>query len=124
MSADPSVCCLQLITMLGRINMHEVLAHKWIFVHTHDGVQAAVTAMQQLDGGEGGYSCTSGPAGDVQSRLGCKDVVPEVQDERSGLGHTAEGIEMASSSMASGSNPDLNVVVSGSNHSSPAGHAL
>lgn len=40
--------------MLNRINTSEVLDNNWIFVHTHDGVQAAVRGMNALESGEAG----------------------------------------------------------------------
>lgn len=40
--------------MLNRINTDEFLDNRWIFVHTHDGVQAAVRAIDAAEGGEGG----------------------------------------------------------------------
>jgi len=43
---------MQIVRMLERIHIYEVLPRKWIFVHTHDGVQAALAAM---DDGENGF---------------------------------------------------------------------
>lgn len=40
--------------MLNRIGISEVLDNNWIFVHTHDGVQAAIRGMNALEGGEAG----------------------------------------------------------------------
>jgi hypothetical protein len=37
--------------MLERIHIHDELPRKWVFVHTHDAVRAALGA---LDGGESG----------------------------------------------------------------------
>jgi nucleoside-diphosphate-sugar epimerase len=39
--------------MLERIHFYEELPRKWVFVHTHDAVRAALDA---LDGGETGGS--------------------------------------------------------------------
>jgi hypothetical protein len=42
--------------MLERINIYEVVPRNWVFVHTYDGVRAAVAA---LDDGENGFSAAS-----------------------------------------------------------------
>jgi hypothetical protein len=39
--------------MLERIHIYDVLPRKWVFVHTHDGVRAALAS---LDDGENGFS--------------------------------------------------------------------
>jgi nucleoside-diphosphate-sugar epimerase len=44
---------LQLMRMLERIHFYDELPRKWVFVHTHDAVRAALDA---LDGGETGGS--------------------------------------------------------------------
>lgn len=126
---DPEVCLLflQLITMLGRINMHEVLPHKWIFVHTHDGVQAAVKAMNAMDGGEGGFSI---PASYNAATTNLKDVGDLPQGIGRNLSHISESYEIGSSSSASGSGDgsgaDLSVdvqVAGGSDSSAYRRHA-
>lgn len=43
----------QIVRMLERIHIYEVLPRKWVFVHTHDGVR---TALASLDDGENGFS--------------------------------------------------------------------
>lgn len=43
---------MQIVRMLERIHIYEVLPRKWIFVHTHDGVRAALAG---LDDGENGF---------------------------------------------------------------------
>lgn len=59
-------CCLppcfcpvsapQIVRMLERINIYEVVPRKWVFVHTYDGVRAA---MAGLDDGENGFSASA-----------------------------------------------------------------
>lgn len=39
--------------MLERIHIYDVLPRKWVFVHTHDGVRAALTALEVGDSGKG-----------------------------------------------------------------------
>jgi hypothetical protein len=46
--------------MLERIHIYEVLPRKWVFVHTHDGVRAALAS---LDDGENGFSADLGTMG-------------------------------------------------------------
>lgn len=52
----------QIVRMLERINIYEVLPRKWVFVHTHDGVRAALAA---LDDGENGFAAQHNGAGKV-----------------------------------------------------------
>ena len=65
-----SACALQIVRMLERIHIYDVLPRRWVFVHTHDGVRAAVAA---LDDGENGMKA------DVTEPLGLqsKDVSRE-----------------------------------------------
>lgn len=86
--------------MLGRINMHEVLPHEWIFVHTHDGVQAAVKAMNAVECGEAGYSI---PAGHITVATHHKDVDSGRLAVGRDLSHISEDFELGSASSASGS---------------------
>jgi hypothetical protein len=41
--------------MLERIHIYDVLPRQWVFVHTHDGVRAALAA---LDDGENGLTAS------------------------------------------------------------------
>lgn len=44
----------QIMRMLDRIHIYEVLPRQWVFVHTHDGVRAALAELAAQDGGENG----------------------------------------------------------------------
>lgn len=54
-AACPALSCAQIVRMLERINIYEVVPRKWVFVHTYDGVRAA---MAGLDDGENGFSAS------------------------------------------------------------------
>lgn len=49
----PSYWCVQIVRMLERINIYDVLPRKWVFVHTHDGVRAALAALEVGADGKG-----------------------------------------------------------------------
>lgn len=68
--SDPCIP-LQIVRMLERINLYEVLPRKWVFVHTHDGVRAALAA---LDDGENGFSARLADSARDAAPAGIQDV--------------------------------------------------
>jgi hypothetical protein len=60
--------------MLERIHIYDVLPRKWVFVHTHDGVRAALAS---LDDGENGVKAELAHTPLVTPSLQSKDVSQE-----------------------------------------------
>lgn len=73
---------MQLVRMLERIHIHDVVPRKWVFVHTHDAIRAAVAAMDDGENGFGALSSASGGKGRSNGGASDAEVLTPSKDVR------------------------------------------